>query len=149
MSAVTAGIGRAARGAAAGTLAAGVMGGVFLAARRFGIVAKVAPEHITEAAIDAAGATAPEPVDNAMATVSHLAYGAANGALYALARLHLPGGPLAGGVGFASALMLASYEGWVPAAGILPPLHEQTTGGRWTLVAGHAVYGAVLGRLAA
>jgi hypothetical protein len=123
------------------------MGGVFLSARRLGIVSKVAPEHITEAALDAVEVDAPEPADDAAATLSHIAYGAASGTLYALVRPRLPGGPFVGALGFAGALLLASYEGWVPAASILPPLHDQTTGGRWTLIAGHAVYGAVLGGL--
>lgn len=147
MSGGTAIVGRAVRGAAAGATAAGVMGAVFLSARRLGIVSKVAPEHITEAALDAADIDSPEPTDNAAATVSHLAFGAANGALFAVVRPRLPGGPIVGGLGFAGVLLLASYEGWVPAAGILPPLHAQTTGGRWTLIAGHVVYGTVLGRL--
>jgi hypothetical protein len=123
------------------------MGGFFLAARRLGLVSKLAPEHITEAAMDMVEVEATEPVDNAVATISHLAYGAANGAAFALVRPRLPVGSLVGGLGFAGALLLASYEGWVPAAKILPPLHEQTTGGRWTLIVGHAVYGAALGGL--
>jgi hypothetical protein len=49
------------------------------------------------------------------------------------------------GLGYAAVLLLVSYEGWVPVARILPPLREHTTGGRWTVIAGHAVYSATLG----
>jgi hypothetical protein len=48
-------------------------------------------------------------------------------------------------LGYAAVLLLVSYEGWVPVARILPPLREHTTGGRWTVIAGHAVYSATLG----
>jgi hypothetical protein len=135
------------RGAAAGAVASGVMGLVFLGARRAGLVSTVAPERITEDALDAVGVDASESAENAGSAASHIAYGAAGGALYALLTRHVPVRPVLGGVAFAGAVMVASYEGWVPAVGALPPLHDQTRGGRWTLIAGHAVYGAVLGRL--
>jgi uncharacterized protein YfiM (DUF2279 family) len=137
----------AGRGACAGAIASVATGLVFLAARRTGTVMKVAPEEITETALDSAGVDASEPTDNAIATVSHLAFGAAAGAGYALIQQHLRLRPAAGGLGFAGLLLVASYEGWVPAVGALPPLHEQTRGQRWTLVAGHVVYGIVLGKV--
>jgi hypothetical protein len=137
----------AARGAAAGALASVAMGLVILGARRAGLVSKVAPEEIAETGLDAAGVVAPESVENAASTVAHIVFGAANGALYGLLQPHLPVRPVLGGIGFAGLVLAASYEGWVPAVGALPPLHAQTSGGRWTLIAGHAVYGAVLGQL--
>ena len=141
-------LGIAARGAVAGAVASSAMGLVFLAARRAGIVSKVAPEEITETALHTVGIDAPETAENAASTMSHIAYGAASGALYGLLQPHLPVGPVSGGLAFAGLLMAASYEGWVPAVGALPPLHVQTPGGRWTLIVGHAVYGALLGQLA-
>jgi hypothetical protein len=138
----------AVRGAAAGAVASGLMGLVFLGAKRAGLVSTVAPERITETALDAVDVDASESAENAGSTTSHIAFGAAGGALYALLSRHVPVGPVVGGVAFAGAVLVASYEGWVPAVGALPPLHDQTRGGRWTLIAGHAVYGAVLGQLA-
>jgi hypothetical protein len=140
-------LGTALRGAAGGLVASGVMGLVMLSSRRLGLVGKLAPEHITEAGLDAAGVASGERAENAASTAAHLAYGATNGALFAFLSHRLPGAPAARGLAFAGALLLVSYEGWVPAARILPPLHAHTTGGRWTLIAGHAVYGTVLGRL--
>jgi hypothetical protein len=136
------------RGAASGAIASAAMGSVFLGARRSGFVSKVAPEEITETALDAVGVDAPETEENAASTIAHIAFGAASGALYGLLSRHLPVGPLSGGLAFAGVVMVASYEGWVPAVGALPPLHRQTPAGRWTLIAGHVVYGAVLGHLA-
>jgi hypothetical protein len=141
-------LGTALRGASAGIIATAAMSLVMLSSRRLGLVSKVAPEHIAEAGLDAAGMAGNERAENAASTVAHLVYGAANGALFAFMSHRLSGPPAARGLAFAGALLLVSYEGWVPAARILPPLHAQTAGGRWTLIAGHAVYGAVLGRLA-
>ncbi len=138
----------AVRGAGAGATASGAMGLVLLGATRAGIVSKVAPEEITEGALDAVGVNAAEAAANAASTMSHFASGAASGALDALVHGRLPVAPVLGGVAFAGLLMVASYEGWVPAVGALPSLRAQTPGGRWTLIAGHAVSGAVLGQLA-
>ena len=142
-------LGAALRGASAGLVATAAMGLVMLSSRRLGLVGKLGPEHITEAGLDAAGLAGNERAENAASTAAHLTYGAANGALFALVSHRLSGPPAARGLAFAGALLLVSYEGWVPAARILPPLHAHTVGGRWTLITGHAVYGAVLGRLAA
>lgn len=138
---------RALRGAAAGVVASAAMGLVLLASRRLGLVSKLAPEEITEAGLDVGEADLTEQSENAASTVAHFAYGAANGALFAAVAPRLPGPPLARGLTFAAGLLLVSYEGWVPAARVLPPLHNQTSGGRWTLVTGHLVYGAILGGL--
>jgi hypothetical protein len=137
----------AARGAGAGAIASVAMGLVFLGARRAGVVSKVAPEELTETALDTAGVDAPESAENAASSLSHIGFGAVNGALYGLLQPHLPVRPVLGGMGFAGLVLAGSYEGWVPAIGALPPLHAQTSGGRWTLIAGHVVYGAVLGLL--
>jgi uncharacterized membrane protein YagU involved in acid resistance len=140
-------ISRALRGAGGGLVATSAMGLVMLAARRLGIVDQLAPEHIVEAGLDAAGADRDErskQAENAASTVAHLAYGMGNGAVFALVAPRLPGPQVARGLAFAAALLLVSYEGWVPAARILPPLRAQTPGGRWTLIAGHLVYGTTL-----
>jgi hypothetical protein len=138
----------AARGAGAGTVASAAMGLVFLVARRAGIVRKVPPDAITETALDSIGVDPPETAQHAASGMSHLAFGAAAGAVYGLLHRHLPVGPVVGGLAFAGVVMAASYEGWVPAMGALPPLHAQSRGGRLTLIAGHVVYGSLLGRLA-
>jgi hypothetical protein len=134
-----------ARGVAGGLLATGAMSLVMLASRRLGLVGELAPEHITADTLDAAGVRRDEDEQDAAATLAHVAYGAANGAVFALVAPHLPGPPVARGLLFATALLLVSYEGWVPAAGILPPLHAQTPGGRWTLITSHIAYGVTLG----
>lgn len=137
-------IGRLARGAAGGVLATAAMSLVMLASRRLGLVGKLAPEHITEEALDAAGAERDQGEEDVATSLAHLAYGTANGAVFGLVGPHLPGPRAVRGLLFAGGLLLVSYEGWVPAARILPPLHAQRPGGAWTLITGHAVYGVVL-----
>jgi Family of unknown function (DUF6789) len=136
--------GRLARGAAGGTLATAAMSLVMLASRRLGLVGKLAPEHITEEALAKAGVDRDEAEEDAATTLAHFSYGVANGAVFALVGPHLPGPRAVRGLLFAGGLLLVSYEGWVPAARILPPLRDQTPRGAWTLVTSHFVYGLVL-----
>lgn len=137
------------RGAVAGTVATGAMSLVMLGARRAGIVSKLAPEHVTEAGLEAGDVDRDEDTENAASTAAHFAFGVGTGALFGVLAPRLPGPPVVRGLAYGATVLLVSYEGWVPAARILPPLHAQTPGGRWTLIASHAVFGATLGVLAA
>ena len=94
-----------------------------------------------------AGASGEVPPDTraAAAAGSHLAYGAAAGAVYGLAQEGL-GLPAAGaGVGFGLLLWVAGYLGWLPATGVLPQPWRQRAGDALTPVAAHVVYGLALG----
>ena len=135
--------GRMVYGALAGTAATGAMSLVMLAASRREHVPDPAPEVITENLVPVDDA--PEPVENALSTVTHFAFGAGAGALFGALAPRLPGPPWARGPLFGFAVLLTSYQGWVPAAGILPPLTRQQPARRRELVVSHAVYGAVLG----
>jgi hypothetical protein len=127
-----------------GAVATAAMSLVMLASRRLGLVDKLAPEHITEEALDAAGVERDEGEEDVATTLAHFAYGTANGAVFGLVGPHLPGPRAVRGLLFAGGLLLVSYEGWVPAARILPPLRVQTPGGACTLVISHIVYGVAL-----
>ena len=135
---------RVALGAAAGAAATVAMSGVMLASYASGRVRKVAPEAITDAALDEVGG-ASAPVEKAATVAGHFAYGTANGVLFSLAAPHLPGRGVTKGVLFGLVLLVVSYGGWVPAVGILPPLDEQKRARFATLTLAHLVYGAVLG----
>jgi hypothetical protein len=87
-------------------------------------------------------------VVRASAAAGHVAFGSAAGALFAVAAPRMPGPGWLRGVSFATGLLLISYEGWVPAARILPSLHRQSTTRQASLVVAHLLYGTVLGRLA-
>ena len=136
-----------ARGAGAGAVATVAMSVVMLAAQKIGATPRPEPEAITEAGVSALGLDVPERRKDVLAAAAHLAYGAAMGSFFAVLAPKLPVAPSAKGPIFGLLLAVASYEGWVPAAGILPALHAQAEGRRRQLLLAHLVYGGLLGRL--
>ena len=138
---------RAARGAAIGLVATMAMSVVMIIIRALGLVDKLAPRLIVESTI---AQVAPRGLRHAkpLTVVAHLAFGAGNGAVFGVVGPVVRGSRVAKGIVFATVVLLASYEGWVPAAGIVPPLHRQRAGRATELLAGHAVYGTILGWLA-
>ena len=137
------------KGSAAGVAATGAMSLSMLAGQRAGLVDKLAPERITEAVLDTVGVPRSESAENVATTANHFAYGAAGGALYAVVTRRAGGaGPLSG-VLFGLALFAASYEGWVPAFRIMPPVHQAGARRTTQLAVAHVVYGAPLGALVA
>ena len=53
--------------------------------------------------------------------------------------------PVLGGIIFATLVWATSYQGWVPALGIMPPASRDEPGRPMTMVLAHWVYGAILG----
>lgn len=125
-------------------MATAAMSLVMLAAEKAGVIGGLAPKHIVRAAVPPVD-QAPEPVTDGLSTAAHFAYGAGNGALFAIVAPRLPGPRSVRGPVFGLALLAGSYGGWLPAAGLFPALHRQQPGRRATLLGGHLVYGAVLG----
>jgi hypothetical protein len=138
---------RLTHGAIAGATATVAMSGVMLALQRVGALGKTSPRVITERGVPVI-ARRREPITKASSAASHLAFGTGAGAFFGVIRGRLPGPDWARGMAFATGIMLASYEGWVPLAGLLPPLHRQSAGRKASLILGHLCYGAVLGRIA-
>jgi hypothetical protein len=136
-----------ARGAGAGSVATVAMSVVMLAAQRLGATPQPEPEAITEAGVSALGLDVSKGRKEMLAAAAHLAYGAAMGSFFAVLAPKVPVAPSAKGPVFGLFLAVASYEGWVPAAGILPALHAQAEGRRRQLLLAHLLYGSVLGRL--
>ena len=138
------------KGAAAGGVATLPMSGVMLAAGRAGLMGRQPPEAITDAALDAAGVEPPsEAVEKSAAAASHLAFGVAMGAAFALIehRFRPRRAPVVDGILFGLAVWAVSYKGWVPALGIMPPPEEDRPGRPQSMIAAHVVYGAALGAL--
>jgi hypothetical protein len=131
-------------GAAAGAAATVVMTAVLEAGRRLSLFRTHPPARIVRRVL----AGSPEhrlPGEVLLTGLAHLGYGASCGAVFALlTRRHFAAGPRLG-VGFGLLLWLAGYGLWVPAIGAVPPPHRDRPGRQLALVAGHVVYGAVLG----
>lgn len=144
-------------GALAGAAATVPMTAVMLAAHRRlppGERYPLPPAEITaelaEGAAEAAGAPAPDPETlTPLVVAGHFAYGAAMGALYALAAPPAPA-PVAGalrGMAWGTAVWGGSYLGWLPAAHILKPATEHPARRNALMVGAHLVWGAALGLL--
>jgi hypothetical protein len=70
---------------------------------------------------------------------AHFAYGAAAGALYALAR---PSDGIVAGAGYGLAVWAASYLGWIPGLAILEPATRHPRRRNGLMLAAHVVWGA-------
>ncbi len=142
-------------GALAGALSTVAMSAVMLGAKRAGATGELPPERITRRAIDAVPV---EPLDDhtedAIAAVAHFSFGAGAGALFGLltTRTVAARGSLAiaafSGMLYATGIWLVSYQGWVPALGIMPAASGDRRGRVVTMLGAHWVYGAALGILA-
>ena len=121
------------------------MSGVMLAADRAGHLGYPPPQAIGEQTVQLASGSRPAAATGrALGLAAHLGFGASAGAAYAL--LPRVAGPLARGIGWGLAVYAASYQGWVPAMGALPPASRDRRDRVAVMVAAHVVYGGLLGR---
>jgi hypothetical protein len=135
----------ASEGTRAGLVATAAMSAAMVAAQRAGYMGRMPPREITEAALDAVGADdLPEAEVEAASVATHFGFGASMGALLGFVRPR-PRRPVAEGIAFGTLVWLASYAGWVPALGILPPPTRDRPGRPTSMVLAHWIYGAVLG----
>ena len=134
-------------GAVAGLVATATMSAVMLAARRLGVMGEDPPRQMTDVVLDSVRQErSPAWLRNGLAATSHFAFGAVLGAGFALAhrRYPEPGGLLPRGVITASGVWLVSYQGWIPALGLMPPARRDQPGRPATMLVAHWVYGATL-----
>lgn len=130
-------------GAACGALSTLAMSAVMLAGQKAGLMPGQPPKHIVRAALPG-HRHRPKPGEKALGAAAHLGFGTASGALFGLlAGERVPRVPA--GVAYALLIWLGSYEGWVPALNILPPVSRDPAPGRpAVMAAAHVVYGATL-----
>ena len=140
-------------GAGAGAIATLAMSGLMYAAQRVGLLGRAPPRRIVEHTLARLGlrGKVPPSARKSLSAALHLAFGASQGALYALGQELLtlrkrgPAAPSAlSGVPFALAVWAASYMGWIPALGILPKPSRDRPGRPTSMVLAHIVYGAAL-----
>lgn len=133
------------RGAAAGSVATGAMSAPMLVAGRAGLMGQQPPEAIVRRAGQLVGAEPQGATPDALAALSHVAFGATAGAAYAL--LPAPSRPVARGVLASLAIYGVSYAGWIPTLHALPPAQKDRPDRQVTMAVAHVVFGAVLGAL--
>lgn len=105
------------------------------------------PEQITEGIAERAGIRddLPEPATKGVTAIGHFGYGAAAGALFGVTATRLPLPRALAGVAYALAVWSVSYLGWVPAARLMPPAHQQPARRNAIMIASHVVWGASMG----
>lgn len=135
------------RGAAAGTVATGLMSAVMMGAKRTGLMGGMPPEKVTAKLLDRFGVRRSRTEQDILAAVSHFGFGAVAGAAFGvvaprplLARLPL-------GLAYGAGIWGVSYMGWVPALGIMPSAPHDRRDRQVSMLAAHLVFGAALGLL--
>jgi hypothetical protein len=123
-----------------GLAATGAMSVVFGFAQLAGAMDREPPRLI----VDTLFGALPERTRGPVAGIMHLCYGAVGGAAYAAMTRPDHRGALTGSL-FGLGIWASSYEGWVPAAGVMPPAHRDRPARAAALLLGHVVYGAALG----
>ena len=81
-----------------------------------------------------------------IALASHFAYGTSVGMMYPAFEKRMPVEESLRGPAFGLGVWAASYLGWLPAAGILPPPQRRPAGRNLLLIAAHLIWGAALHR---
>ena len=86
---------------------------------------------------------------NVLSVVAHLGFGSSLGSLFSVARARLdpPGPAVLHGLAYGLGIWATSYNGWIPALGLVPPPERDRPGRQGVLVLAHLVYGGVLGAL--
>ncbi|HEX4490556.1 MAG TPA: hypothetical protein VH914_05045 [Acidimicrobiia bacterium] len=137
---------RLTRGALHGLAATAVMSVPMLALQRLEHDERTPPRVIVDHFLPAR--LLPDGMMRCAAACAHAVYGAAGGALFgAFIGPRSARRSVRHGLELAAGLLLVSYEGWVPAAGILPRWHRQGAVRATNLLVSHVVYGTTLGRL--
>lgn len=131
-------------GGCLGTIAMSI---VMVVAQKVGVLGGQPPAHIAGAGLDALGVRRTGKEQAALAVVLHVVFGSACGALFGLLsrRLRVPLAPSLQGIVFASLVWATSYNGWIPALGIMPPPARDRPGRPVAMVLAHWVYGVILG----
>jgi hypothetical protein len=130
-------------GLVSGLAATGAMSIVFGVGQLVGAIDREPPRLIVDTLLRAL----PERAHGPLAGMLHLGYGAAGGAAYATIARPEVRGVLSGSL-FGLAVWISSYEGWVPAVGVMPPAHRDRRGRAVAMLLAHIVYGATLGTVA-
>ena len=134
-------------GAMAGSVATLAMSISMIIGQRFWPANRQPPKRIVDVAASRLGLEPiPEKHKAAAAVTSHFGYGSAAGALFAAIRPRVAP-PVVSGIGYALAVWLVSYKGWLPFLRIMPPPEHDNKRRVATMVAAHVVYGSVLGAL--
>ncbi|MFB4313935.1 DUF6789 family protein [Actinomadura sp. 21ATH] len=132
-----------AEGAVAGTAATAVMTAWMWAASHAGLMPEQPQRRIVRATLLPGNADRRKPGDGLVGQLAHFGFGASMGAVFGLLSARRRPSVLAGVV-YGLGVWAVSYEGWIGAAGILPPAHADRPDRRVSMLVAHLPYGATL-----
>jgi hypothetical protein len=139
-------------GALGGVVGTAGMSAFMLAAGKAGLMGEHPPDTIAGAALDAVGIRQQdEEAQNALAILLHFGFGISCGMLFGVLHRRLPLRLPAAlhGMIFAAIIWVTSYQGWIPALGIMPPASEDRPDRPRIMLLAHLIYGAILGGVVA
>lgn len=139
-------------GALGGVVGTVGMSGFMLAAGKAGLMGEQPPDKIAGAALDAADVHAhTEEEQDMLATLLHFGFGTSCGVLFSVVHRRLPFRLPATmhGMFYAFLIWATSYQGWIPALGIMPPASRDHPRRPRTMIVAHLIYGALLGTIVA
>lgn len=130
-------------GALSGLIATVPMTGVMLAGQRLELLRRPPPATITARLERWAGVRhdLSRPEFEASWIASHLGFGAAMGAVYALLRRILPRSPIVSGLAFGEGVWALAYLGALPQLNLYRSIGPKRSGPDLVMIAAHAVYG--------
>jgi hypothetical protein len=141
-------VSQSAIGGGVGTL---FMSGFMLACGALGLMGEQPPKKVTRRAFAAIVGNSPsERTSNVLASFAHVAFGMGAGALFGLFPWRGQARSLSAlqGILFGVGVWAASYRGWIPMLGILPPPEHDRPGRPVAMIAAHIIWGAALGTVA-
>ena len=135
-------------GGVGGAVATLAMTVTLMAAKKLGLLGKLPPKKIVQGVRRRMGLFGvSRGAENAATIAAHWGFGIAAGALFGLFHPR-PRGVVSSsllGAGYGAAIFTSSYYGWVPALGFMEPPHRDRPFRPASMVAGHLVFGSVLG----
>ena len=132
------------RGAVAGALATAPMTALMVGAKQFGLMGGMPPEKITSSLLRRSGIRPSEAQQDAVATVLHVGFGTAAGAVFGIVAPKRLIARVPVGMAYGAAIWGVSYMGWVPAFGLMPAADRDRRDRQMVMLAGHLVYGTAL-----
>jgi uncharacterized membrane protein YagU involved in acid resistance len=120
------------------------MSGVMMGAKQLGLVGGMPPEKITAKFLNTVGIDRSRTQQDVLATLTHVGFGAAAGAVFGMAAPRRLMARIPLGMAYGTAIWGVSYMGWVPALGIMPQPDRDRRDRQLVMLAGHLVYGTAL-----
>jgi len=134
-------------GAVSGAVGTVLMTGVFALGAKAHALGEPPPRKLVRRTMSRLGLSPSRRTLQLSTAAAHVAFGMSMGALYGLLPRAGRGrsrAPFATGPLFGLGVWAASYAGWIPALGLMPPPSRDRPGRPTTMILAHLVYGATL-----